>query len=169
MAGHTQRGLRTESGRAPHPPIGSGGGHRGRGQGGQRRRRHGAGVWDLATGKEVARWTGDHAVIACTVYPPAFQDCRGTATRPYLLKLRGRSTPPDQSQSPCPPPSSSAGRAILALYQPGTSPDWCSYSSSPRSSPGVCSPCCKSNDFQTPARTDPDPGFRQVSTARKTC
>jgi hypothetical protein len=49
-------------------------------------------VWDLATGKEVARWTGDHAVIACTVlsgqpFKIAVGQFRG---QPYLLEFRGQ-------------------------------------------------------------------------------
>lgn len=49
-------------------------------------------VWDLATGKEVARWTGDYAVIACTVLSgQPFKMAVGQQHgQPYLLELRGQ-------------------------------------------------------------------------------
>jgi len=48
-------------------------------------------VWDLATSRKVARWTGDYAAIACTVlscqpFKIAVGQQRST---PYLLELRG--------------------------------------------------------------------------------
>lgn len=49
-------------------------------------------VWDLANGKEVARWTGDYPVIACATLPgQPFRIAVGQRRgQPYLLELRGR-------------------------------------------------------------------------------
>ena len=49
-------------------------------------------VWDLDLGQELARWTGDNTVIACTVlsdqpFKIAVGQQRG---QPYMLKLRGQ-------------------------------------------------------------------------------
>ena len=48
-------------------------------------------VWDLTAGREVARWTGDDAVIACTALSgPPFKIAVGQRRgQPYLLELRG--------------------------------------------------------------------------------
>jgi hypothetical protein len=49
-------------------------------------------VWDLATGREVARWTGDYPVIACRVLPcqPVKIAVGQERGQPYLLELRGQ-------------------------------------------------------------------------------
>jgi hypothetical protein len=49
-------------------------------------------VWDLAAGTEVARWTGDYPIIACTpLSGQPFKIAVGQRQgQPYLLELRGQ-------------------------------------------------------------------------------
>ena len=48
-------------------------------------------VWDLANGKEIARWTGDYAVECIALSGQPFKIAVGQRRgQPYLLELRGR-------------------------------------------------------------------------------
>ena len=119
MAGHTQRAFARSRGGRPIRRSAGGGGHRGRGQGGQRRRRHGAGCGTWLPGKRSPAGPGPrryrlYRLSASLSRLPWGSD----AACPTYLSSVARSTPPDQSQSPCPPPSSSAGRP----YSRHTSP-----------------------------------------------